>query len=231
MVSLLYCKRRYFHLIHLPSRGHALATRAIDKMVKKVKIFETKLEQFVGEGFATEDLKVVTKEVELDTIFKSNDYSNSSQQNIKKIIGGDTGQDKKEVLSRNKKVLLLSGDGTGVETMRQVKRIIDWMNKARYTSFDVTENMDGDIADNKHDCTITGQTLAEALYCFSLCLRHSFELLEDADLLEAAVQKVIESGLRTEDVLQFGMTLVSDEQMGTAVITELKLIEQSFCLE
>jgi len=73
--------------------------------------------------------------------------------------------------------------------------------------------------------------LAEALYCFSLCLRHSFELLEDADLLEAAVQKVIESGLRTEDVLQFGMTLVSDEHMGTAVITELKLIEQSFCLE
>ena len=53
----------------------------------------------------------------------------------------------------------------------------------------------------------------------------------DADLLEAAVQKVIESGLRTDDVLQFGMTLVSDEQMGTAVITELKLIEQSFCLE
>ena len=56
-------------------------------------------------------------------------------------------------------------------------------------------------------------------------------MLEDADLLEAAVQKVIESGLRTDDVLQFGMTLVSDEQMGTAVITELKLIEQSFCLE
>jgi len=197
-------------------------------MVKKIKILETKLEQFVGEGFAAEDLKVVTTEIELVSQIESN----YSQQNIKKkFIGGGIDQDNKEVLSSNKKILLLPGDGTGAKTMNQVKRIIDWMNKARYISFDVTENLDGVVSDNKYDCTITGQTLTEALNSFSLCLRNSFQLLEDAYLLETAVQKVIESGLRTDDIMQSGMILVSDEQMGTAVITELKLIEQGFCLE
>ena len=197
-------------------------------MVKKIKILEAKLEQFVGEGFAAEDLKVVTKEVELETTFKSDSYSNNSQQNIKKITKGDTGQDKKEDLSLNKKILLLSSDVTGAEIMHQVKRIIEWMNKARYVSFDVTENVDGDTFDNKYDCTITGKTLGEALNSFCLCLKHSFKLLEDAYLLEIAVQKVLESGLRTGDIMQPSMNLVSCQQMGTAVITELKLIEQGF---
>jgi hypothetical protein len=230
-VSLLYCKHGIFHLIHSKLLGSALATRAMVKMVKKIKILETKLEQFVGEGFAADDLKVVTKEIELDTSFISNKYSNNSQLSIKKISGDDSGQDNKEVLTLNKKILLLSSDGAGAEAMYQVKRIIEWMNKARYVSFDVMENLDGDTCDDEHDCTITGQTLAEALISFSLCLRHSFELLEDAYLLDTAVQKVIDSGLRTDGVIRPGMTLVSNEQMGTAVITELKLIEQGFCLE
>jgi hypothetical protein len=230
-VTLLYCKRRIFHLIHLKSLGSALATRAIVKMVKKIKILETKLEQFVGEGFAADDLKVVTKEIELDTSFESNKYSNNSQQNIKKIIGDDPSQDRKGGLSPNKKFLLVPSDGIGAETMKQFKRIIDWMNKARYVSFDVMENSDEDTCDYEHNCKITGQTLAEVLNSFSLCLRHSFELLEDAYLLEIAVQRVIESGLRTDDIMRPGRTLISNEQIGTAVITELRLIEQGFCLE
>ena len=194
-------------------------------MVKKIKILETKLEQFVGEGYATEDLKIVTKETELDTSFETKKYSNNDEQNVK-INNDDMGSDKVGALTLNKKFVLLPHDGAGAEIMYQVERIIDWMNKARYISFVVMENLD-----DKHGCTITGQTLAEVLNSFALCLRHSFELLEDAYLLETAVQKVLESGLRTSDIMQPTMTLVSCEQMVTAVITELKLIEQGFCLE
>jgi 3-isopropylmalate dehydrogenase len=81
---------------------------------------------------------------------------------------------------------------------------------------------------------IAGQNKANPLgmiLSYALCLRHSFKLLEDAHLLEVAVKKVLESGLRTADIMQPSMTLVSCEQMGSAVITELKLIEQGFCLE
>ena len=57
----------------------------IANMGKKIKIFETKLEQFVGEGYKAEDLKIVTKETELDTSFEPNNHSNKSKQNLKKI--------------------------------------------------------------------------------------------------------------------------------------------------
>ncbi len=44
---------------------------------------------------------------------------------------------------------------------------------------------------------------------------------EDADLVETAVQNVLESGVRTGDIMQPGMTLISCGQMGEAVTAEL----------
>ena len=55
-------------------------------MVKKIKILETKLEQFVGEGFAAEDLRVVTQEIELNSSLESNNYSNNFEPKFKKCI-------------------------------------------------------------------------------------------------------------------------------------------------
>ena len=81
---------------------------------------------------------------------------------------------------------------------------------------------------------IAGQNKANPLamiLSYAMCLRYSFEMVEDANLLEIAVQKVLDGGLRTGDIMQPDMTLVSCEQMGGAVITELKLMEQGFCLE
>jgi isocitrate dehydrogenase len=132
------------------------------KMVKKIKILETKLEQFVGEGYTTEDLKIVTKETELDTLIKTKKYSNISEQNVK-ITDPDTGLDEEKPLPPPNLFLLLSGDGIGSEVMHQVKRIIDWMNKARHASFDITESLVGGSCYDKHGCPITDQTLAQAL--------------------------------------------------------------------
>ena len=56
---------------------------------------------------------------------------------------------------------------------------------------------------------------------YAMCLRYSFDMAEDADLVEQAVGNVLESGLRTGDIMQPGMTEVSCTRMGEAVTEEL----------
>ena len=200
-------------------------------MSKNIKILETKLKQFVGEGFEVKDLKVVTNEVELDLSIKTKTSSSYSEKHTHPKMGGGLGRDKKEVLSSNKKILFFSSDEASVKNMKQVKRIIDWMIKARYISIDIVEHLDLEVSDKNCGCSITGQTLTEILNSLVVCLRQSFELVEDAYLLETAIHNVLESGLQTSDMIESEMTPVSCEQFCTAVITELKLMEQGFCLE
>ena len=67
---------------------------------------------------------------------------------------------------------------------------------------------------------IAGQGKANPLamiLSFAMMLRYSFERGEDADLIEAAVKDVLNSGIRTGDIMQPGMKLVSTAQMGEAV--------------
>ena len=56
---------------------------------------------------------------------------------------------------------------------------------------------------------------------YAMMLRYSFDMGEDADLVEQAVRNALASGLRTSDITQDGMTAVSCEQMGEAVRCEL----------
>ena len=62
--------------------------------------------------------------------------------------------------------------------------------------------------------------LAMLLSC-AMMLRYSFDMAEDADLIEQAVANVLGQGLRTDDIMQDGMTAVSTDQMGEAVTDEL----------
>ncbi len=62
----------------------------------------------------------------------------------------------------NKKLLLLPGDGIGPEVMAQVKRVIDWMAKKRQIKFDVTEDLVGGAAYDKHGIPLTDATMARA---------------------------------------------------------------------
>jgi 3-isopropylmalate dehydrogenase len=59
------------------------------------------------------------------------------------------------------------------------------------------------------------------LLSFAMALRYSFDLAEDADLIESAVTKVLGSGIRTADIAAPGATTVSTEAMGEALIREL----------
>ncbi|MCB9943894.1 MAG: 3-isopropylmalate dehydrogenase [Geminicoccaceae bacterium] len=71
---------------------------------------------------------------------------------------------------------------------------------------------------------IAGQGKANPLamlLSFAMMLRYSFDLGDEADRLEKAIANVLDSGIRTGDIMQSGKTLVSTEDMGRAVIAEL----------
>ena len=63
----------------------------------------------------------------------------------------------------NKKVLVLPGDGIGPETMRQVLRVMEWMDKHRAIRFDIQEGLVGAAALEKKGVPITDETMADAL--------------------------------------------------------------------
>jgi 3-isopropylmalate dehydrogenase len=71
---------------------------------------------------------------------------------------------------------------------------------------------------------IAGKDLANpiaTLLSFAMALRYSFDLAEDADLIEKAVETVLAGGLRTADILQPGTARVSTGVMGDAIVRAL----------
>lgn len=71
---------------------------------------------------------------------------------------------------------------------------------------------------------IAGQGIANPLatvLSFAMMLRYSFDLDEAANQVEQAVRNVLARGLRTGDIMQPGMTLVSTQAMGEAIVEEL----------
>ncbi len=62
--------------------------------------------------------------------------------------------------------------------------------------------------------------LAEIM-SFAMLLRYSFALSAEADLIEKAVGNVLDSGIRTGDIMQPGKTKVSTSAMGDAVLAQL----------
>ena len=59
---------------------------------------------------------------------------------------------------------------------------------------------------------------------FAMCLRYSFDMVDEADRLEKAISNVLENGMRTADIMSDGMTKVSTSEMGDAVIAEFETL-------
>ncbi len=71
---------------------------------------------------------------------------------------------------------------------------------------------------------IAGQNKANPLatiMSFAMMLRYSFDMHEDAGMVERAVENTLDAGLRTGDIMQDGKSLVSTIEMGEAVVAEL----------
>jgi 3-isopropylmalate dehydrogenase len=71
---------------------------------------------------------------------------------------------------------------------------------------------------------IAGKGVANPLACilsYAMMLRYSFDLGDDAGLVERAVQNVLDAGQRTADIAGPGGAALSTAQMGAAVLAEL----------
>ncbi|MCB8879263.1 3-isopropylmalate dehydrogenase [Acidisoma cellulosilytica] len=72
---------------------------------------------------------------------------------------------------------------------------------------------------------IAGQGIANPLaqtFSLAMLLRYSFDMKEEAALVEQACLAVLEQGLRTADIMQEGKTRVTTMEMGAAVMRELE---------
>ncbi|WP_292898232.1 3-isopropylmalate dehydrogenase [Nitratireductor sp.] len=74
---------------------------------------------------------------------------------------------------------------------------------------------------------IAGQGIANPIAMiasFAMCLRYSFNMVEEADRLEKAIASVLDDGLRTKDLMSDGMTEVGTTAMGDAIVARYKAL-------
>ncbi|WP_166417224.1 3-isopropylmalate dehydrogenase [Cochlodiniinecator piscidefendens] len=62
----------------------------------------------------------------------------------------------------NPSLLILPGDGIGQEVMVEVRKIIDWYGENRGLNFDVSEDLVGGAAYDKHGVPLADETMAKA---------------------------------------------------------------------
>jgi len=65
-------------------------------------------------------------------------------------------------MAANKKLLILPGDGIGPEVMREVRRVIDWMDRRRMVTFDIAEDIVGGASIDARGAPITDNVMAKA---------------------------------------------------------------------
>jgi 3-isopropylmalate dehydrogenase len=62
----------------------------------------------------------------------------------------------------NKRLLILPGDGIGPEVMREVRRVIEWMDRRRTVTFDVTDDHVGGSAIDAYGTPMSDETMQKA---------------------------------------------------------------------
>lgn len=67
-------------------------------------------------------------------------------------------------------LLVLPGDGIGAEVMAQLRRVVDWMNKRRSVSFDLSEDLVGGAAIDRHGVPLSDATMDKALVADAVLL-------------------------------------------------------------
>ncbi len=74
---------------------------------------------------------------------------------------------------------------------------------------------------------IAGQGLANPIAMiasFAMCLRYSFGMVQEADMLEKAIATVLDKGIRTRDIMSEGAIHVGTSAKGDAILAEFKAL-------
>ncbi|RCS22472.1 3-isopropylmalate dehydrogenase [Phyllobacterium salinisoli] len=74
---------------------------------------------------------------------------------------------------------------------------------------------------------ITGKGVANPIAMIAslaMCLRYSFNLVAEADRLEAAISGVLDDGLRTADIWSEGKSKIGTVEMGDAILAKFKTL-------
>ena len=66
---------------------------------------------------------------------------------------------------KNRKIMIMPGDGIGPEVMDATLKIADWLAKYREFSFDTQFGLCGAVSYEKHGVPLTDETLADVLAC------------------------------------------------------------------
>jgi len=72
---------------------------------------------------------------------------------------------------------------------------------------------------------IAGQGLANPIAMiasFAMCLRYSFNMVDQAEMIEQAITNVLDSGKRTGDIFSEGTQKISTSAMGDAILAEMQ---------
>jgi 3-isopropylmalate dehydrogenase len=59
---------------------------------------------------------------------------------------------------------------------------------------------------------------------FAMCLRYSFNMVREADMLEKAIAAVLDKGIRTADIMSEGAAKVGTLEMGEAILAEFRAL-------
>ena len=62
----------------------------------------------------------------------------------------------------NKTLLILPGDGIGPEVMREVRRVVDWMDRRRHVTFNLEEDLVGGASIDQRGVAITPEAVERA---------------------------------------------------------------------
>lgn len=74
---------------------------------------------------------------------------------------------------------------------------------------------------------IAGQGIANPIAMiasFAMCLRYSFNMVEEATKLESAIASVLDQGFRTSDIMSEGSNQIGTTEMGGAILNEFQKI-------
>ena len=73
-------------------------------------------------------------------------------------------------MKKNRKLLLLPGDGIGPEVVREVRKIIEWFNKVKSLDFKIEEELIGGASIDVNKIPITDEVFYKSLECDAVIL-------------------------------------------------------------